>query len=289
MKTKHIVRLRLLAVLFFFLIWELGSQIDLCNRLRCRRSRGHEGDAIILAAAGEMLTNPTELLLSHRFILATVKGTEAQGSCLMLCITVSRLWQKRTNLWEEQRGVGQEVLVMIQKIGHWLQHLTSCSYYRENLFHFYFYTVQLCCLLNHLFGLIWDHPPNLSIRTWICCPDTAASVSPPSPYCDNHRQTRVRRHDLIRRCFMFGLWWQTLLFSSRRCYGNRLCRNVGLIGDRKLHNPLKVLKREVSSSQTADAWKMPFIRQQKSCLIWRKMIWSGFYSSISDLPRAQLT
>lgn len=47
---------------------------------------------------------------------------------------------------------------------------------------------------------------------------------------------------------------------------------VALIGDQKLLNPLKVSKHEVTSSQTADAWKMPFMGQENS-------VWFLFFNS----------
>lgn len=42
------------------------------------------------------------------------------------------------------------------------------------------------------------------------------------------------------------------------------CTEVALISDQKLLNPLKVLKHEVTSFQTADAWKMAFMGQENS-------------------------
>lgn len=48
------------------------------------------------------------------------------------------------------------------------------------------------------------------------------------------------------------------LLSCKQCFSGGIamatgCTEVALIGDQKLLNPLKVLKHEVTSSQTADA------------------------------------
>lgn len=54
MKSKHIGHFQLFTVLplsLFLMGTELRSRINLFNRLRRRRSQGHEGDAGVSAAA----------------------------------------------------------------------------------------------------------------------------------------------------------------------------------------------------------------------------------------------
>lgn len=213
MKSKHIVHFLLTVLSFCFM-----GTVKLNQSLQSSPTPPFAGSHRGCRRFGSCLSDvnhPTELWLSHRFILATEKGAE---NGLMCCVTVSRVWREQTIV------SGAVELRQTGSAGGGV-HVTE-NWSLVAVFDFLFILQRklvfgsLLSSLNHLAWFEINQQVSASQRARKV-PNSSRHGASVAPY--KHPHTRDHKHNLVRLCFRFGLM-QTL-FLWQRCYGNRLDRS----------------------------------------------------------------
>lgn len=161
MKSKHIVHFYLLTVLFFFMGTMKSNQ-----SLQSAPTPPFAGSQRGRRRFGSCLSDvnhPTELWLSHRFILATDKGAESGLMCSRHCEqSVTPANKCEWSSWDRKRWWWRaRYRKLVIGCSVWFSlHITEKTC-------IWFFAIQSQSSLNHLLGLIWDwlHPAGLSITT----------------------------------------------------------------------------------------------------------------------------